>query len=148
MDTPSLGDRNDSTKANPTQRAGHPPDISCGPSAAFPAPVGEIFILTPTEITTLGNAVAAMNAYAKTRATAAGFGYLDPNIPLDSLKQRGEITPGPNFASPNLATAPYGKWISLDGVHPSSAAHQLLTNYLIDVINAKYGTSLVKLPNP
>ena len=71
---------------------------------------------------------------------------MNPNQALDSLKAAGQITAtGPNFAAP---TAPFGKWLSLDGAHPSSAAHVLLTNYLIDVINAKYGTTLTKLANP
>ena len=139
--------RNDSTRA-PTARSGHPPDISCGTSSIYPAPVGDVFILTPAEVTTLTNTVDSYNAYISGKATAIGWGYLNPNAILDSLKNRvtpSQITPGPNFAS---ATAPFGKWISLDGVHPSSAAHQLITNYLIEVINGKYATSLVKLPNP
>jgi hypothetical protein len=135
--------RNDSTKA-PTARTGHPPDISCGTSSIYPAPVGQIFILEPAEITAVTNAVTGYNTYISGKAQAIGFAYLNPNQALDSLKAAGQILP-PNFAS---ATAPFGKWISLDGVHPTSAAHQLLTNYLVDVINAKYSTTLTKLPNP
>ena len=135
--------RNDSTKA-PNARAGHPPDISCGTSSIYPSPVGQIFILEPAEITAVTNAVTAYNTYISGKAQAIGFAYLNPNQALDSLKAAGQITP-PNFAS---ATAPFGKWISLDGVHPTSAAHVLITNYLIDAINAKYQTSLSKLPNP
>ena len=44
--------------------------------------------------------------------------------------------------------APFGKWFSLDGVHPTTAAHTLITNYLINAINAKYSTSLTTLPTP
>lgn len=136
--------RNDSTKATPAQRVGHPPTIQCGSTGTA---VGEVFILTPTEITVLTTAVTNYNTYISGKATAAGFAYVNPNQALDSLKNLNpsQITPGPNFAS---ATAPFGKWISLDGVHPSSAAHQLIANYLIDAINQKYATTLVKLPNP
>jgi len=135
--------RNDSTKA-PTARAGHPPDISCGTSSIYPAPVGQIFILEPAEITAVTNAVNGYNTYISGKAAAIGFAYLNPNQALDSLKALGQITP-PNFAS---ATAPFGKWISLDGIHPSSAAHVLLADYLADVINTKYSTTLTKLPVP
>ena len=45
----------------------------------------------------------------------------------------------PNIGSDSL---PYGRYISLDGVHPSSLAHQLVANALIKTINAKYGTAL------
>jgi lysophospholipase L1-like esterase len=138
--------RNDSTKA-PTARTGHPPDISCGTSSIYPAPVGQVFILEPSEITAVSNAVTAMNSYIASKAQSVGFAYFDPNKVLDSLKTTTppQIVPGPNFAAP---TAPFGKWISLDGIHPSSAAHQLLANYLIEAINSKYSTSLAKLPNP
>jgi len=135
--------RNDSTKA-PTARAGHPPDISCGTSSIYPAPVGQIFILEPAEIAALTSAVNGYNTYISTKAGAIGFGYFNPNQVLDSLKALGEITP-PNFAS---ATAPFGKWVSLDGIHPTSAAHVLLANYLVGVINTKYATTLAKLPVP
>ena len=137
--------RNDSTKA-PSARAGHPPIISCGPSTlGFPAPVGDVFILTPSEQTTVFAAVTAYNAYIQQKAASIGFAYLDPNKGLDSLRAAGQIGPVPNLAAP---TAVFGKWVSLDGVHPATPTHALLTNYLIDVINAKYATSLVKVAVP
>jgi hypothetical protein len=125
----------------------HPASIACekSPQQTYPL-FGDIFVLDSQELATLATDVTNFNAYINTKAQAAGFGYLDPNRALDSLKALGQITPtGPNFTAP---TAPFGKWISLDGAHPSSAAHQLLTNYLIDVINGKYGTTLTKLANP
>ena len=137
--------RNDSTKADPTQRAGHPPVIQCGSTGTA---VGEAYILLPAEITALTTLVNGYNTYISGKAQAEGFAYVNPNQALDSLKALGEIAPGPNFASPNLATAPFGKWVSLDGVHPSSAAHALLANYVINAINAKYGTTLAKVAVP
>ena len=125
----------------------HPSTIECEktPNAGFPL-LGDIFVLDAGEIATLVTDVAEINAHITTQAQTLGFAYLDPNHALDSLKQAGQITAtGPNFLVP---TAPFGKWISLDGIHPSSDAHKLLTNYLIEVINAKYSTSLTKLPNP
>ena len=58
-------------------------------------------------------------------------------------RTNGEIPPFPNLAS---ATLTFGNLISLDGVHPAAAAHQLIANELIGVINAKYGTSLSRVP--
>lgn len=128
-------------------RAGqHPSTIYCEKTAQ--PPIGDIFVLDSQELATITDFVTTMNGYINTKAQSIGFAYLDPNRALDSLKA---LTPsqipatGPNFTAP---TNPFGKWISLDGVHPSSAAHQLITNYLIDAINAKYATSLTKLPNP
>lgn len=127
----------------------HPATIACekSPNAQFPL-LGDIFVLDSGEIGTLVSAVDAINTYIKGKAASIDFAYFDPNTPLDSLKNlpQPQITStGPNFLAP---TAPFGKWISLDGIHPTSAAHILLTNYLVDVINGKYGTSLAKLPNP
>jgi len=125
----------------------HPATIACekSPNTQFPL-LGDIFVLDSGELTTLGAYITAVNGYINSKATSIGFGFLDPNKALDSLKAAGQITAtGPNFTAP---TAPFGKWLSLDGAHPSSAAHVLITNYLIDVINAKYSTTLAKLPSP
>ena len=90
--------------------------------------------------------ITAINGYISSKAQSAGFAYLTVNPAFDSLRALGQITStGPNFAAP---TAPFGKWFSLDGVHPTEAAHTLIANHLIDAINGKYGTTLTKLPNP
>jgi hypothetical protein len=125
----------------------HPATIACekSPNPQFPL-LGDIFVLDQGEIAQLTAYVTAVNTYISGKAQSIGFGYLNPNQALDSLKALGQITAtGPNFTAP---TAPFGKWISLDGAHPSAASHILLTNYLVDVINTKYTTTLAKLPNP
>jgi len=122
----------------------HPATIYCEKTPS--PPVGDIFVLDSGELATLTAYITAVNTYISGKAQTIGFAYLNPNAALDSLKALGQITAtGPNFTAP---TAPFGKWISLDGVHPTSAAHQLITNYLIDAINAKYATTLPKLANP
>ena len=125
----------------------HPATIACekSPNAGFPL-LGDIFVLDSGELTSLNAYVAAINGYISSKAQSTGFAYVSVNTAFDSLRALGQITStGPNFAAP---TAPFGKWFSLDGVHPTAAAHTLITNYLIDAINAKYSTSLTKLPNP
>jgi len=120
----------------------HPAVVSCEPGA-LPAPVGDIFILDAAEQVTLGSAIEAYNTYIKSKADALGFGYWDPNPLFSAKRASGEIPPFPNLASP---TATFGALISLDGVHPSAAAHILIANELIGVINAKYGTTLKPVP--
>jgi lysophospholipase L1-like esterase len=120
----------------------HPPVISCAPGA-LPAPVGDIFILDATEQATLAAAINGYNTYIKSKADAIGFGFYDPNLLFVAKRASGEIPPFPNLAS---ATATFGPLISLDGVHPSGAAHILIANEIIAVINAKYGTSLKPVP--
>ncbi len=52
-------------------------------------------------------------------------------------------------AARTILSAPgFGPYMSFDGIHPSANSHILITNYLIDAINAKYGTSIPKLANP
>jgi lysophospholipase L1-like esterase len=120
-------------------RAGtHPAVISCAPGA-LPWPVGDVFVLDPQEQATLGATIMAYNDYIEAKAASIGFAYWDPNVVFASLRGSGQIPPFPNLASPDQMFGPY---ISLDGVHPSGAAHVLIANALVDVINQKYGTSL------
>ena len=131
---------------DPTTRVGHPAHIACGTNTVgYPATVGEVFILTTGEQTTLANAVAGYNAFIQSEATALDWAYMNPNVVLDSLRTAGEIPSFPNLAS---ATATFGAWFSLDGAHPSAQGHRGLTNHLIDAINAKYGTTLNRISVP
>ena len=116
----------------------HPAVLSCEPGAVT-APVGDVFILDAAEQATLTGVIAGYNTHIKSRADALGFGYWDPNPLFVAKRATGEIPPFPNFAS---ATATFGPLISLDGVHPSGAAHTLIANELIAVINTKYATTL------
>ncbi len=120
--------------------SGHPPVISCEKGQFPPSPlVGDIFVLDSQEQATLFATISAYNAYIKAKADSIGFAYVDPNPLLAALKASGAIPLAPNFASP---TAPFGQYISLDGIHPSAAAHVLIANAIIDAINGKYGTAL------
>lgn len=126
----------------------HSPRISCLPQTGTPAgPVtpfsgatlGDVFVLDPTEQTTLSAAITAYNSYIQTKATAINFAFYDVNALLTAQRAAGNVPAFPNFGS---TTATYGPLFSLDAVHPSSSAHQLFSNDLITAINAKYGTTL------
>jgi hypothetical protein len=123
---------------NPTNPATHPPIISCVKNTPQP-PLGDIFILDATERATFSGITAQYNAYIKAKADTMGFAYLDPNPLLAQLRTTGAIPAKPNFLSP---TQPFGTYFSLDGAHPSGAAHVLIANALADAINKKYGTTL------
>jgi lysophospholipase L1-like esterase len=124
-------------------RAGtHPPLISCTKNVPA-APVGDIFVLDPTEQQTLGGVITAYNTYIAQKAAAIGFAYVDPNPILAAQRATNAIPRFPKFSS---TTATFGTLISLDGVHPAAAAHKLIANALIDAINAKYGTTLAAVP--
>ena len=145
-------------RANPAAAGAHPPHVACGTNTVgYPATVGNIFILEAAEQTALASAVAAYNTYISAEATALGFAYVDPNVLLDSVRTAGDIPTFPNLASATATfartaapacTSPTCSWISLDGVHPSDRAHRSITNHIINAINAKYGTALVRIATP
>jgi len=125
----------------------HLATIACekSPNAGFPL-LGDIFVLDSGELATVSAYIAAVNGYISGKAQALGFAYANVNPAFDSLRALGQITStGPNFGAP---TAPFGKWFSLDGVHPTAAGQTLIANYLIDAINKKYSTTLLALPAP
>lgn len=100
-------------------------------------------VVTPTEYAALRNAVVGYNAKIQAVATAHNWAYWNPNTVLDSLRLAGQIPAFPNIATANVD---FGPWISLDGVHPSAAAHKLIANYMRGVINTKYSTTIPAIP--
>jgi lysophospholipase L1-like esterase len=124
----------------PLIRSGaHPPLISCEAGVVPGTLVGDLFVLDATEQATLSAAINGYNNFIQGEATAIGFAYYDPNVRLAALKASGGLPAFPNLASTNQT---FGTFISLDGIHPTAAAHILIANDLIGVINAKYGTTI------
>ena len=120
----------------------HPRIVSC--QANVPAaPVGDWFVLDTLEQAAFNKVVTSYNNYISSQATAAGFGYVDPNPLLTSLRTAGLVPAHPDFSS---ATAPFGTYFTLDGVHPSKLAHIAIAKALITAINTKYSTSVPNLP--
>jgi lysophospholipase L1-like esterase len=122
--------------------AQHPALISCTKNSPA-APVGDIFVLDPTEQAQLAAIITSYNNYIATKAAAIGFAYYDPNPLLAASRASNAIPRFPNFTNTG---ATFGSLISLDGIHPAGPAHRLIANELITVINAKYGTTLAPVP--
>ena len=106
--------------------------------------------VSPTEFASLVATVARYNSVISAEATARGYAYLDPNALFAALPA-GAIPTFPNIPSvtalfPAAATTPFGTIFSLDGIHPTGAAHKLIANALIPTINAKYGTAIRPIP--
>src|SRR5215467_8282665 len=117
----------------------HPPIISCSKTGI--GQLGDIFVLDAAEQAQVQGIIVGYNTYIKAKADSIGFGYYDPNTTLQNLATGDPIlrTHVPNIAS---ATAPFGQFVTLDGIHPSASAHIQIANDLIKVINTKYGLSL------
>ena len=103
-------------------------------------------VVTPTEYAAMRNAVAGYNAKIQAVATANNWAFWNPNGALDSLRLAGQIPPFPNLSGLATGVVSFGTYISLDGVHPSGAAHKLIANYMRGVINTKYATSIPAIP--
>jgi lysophospholipase L1-like esterase len=125
-------------------RAGqHPLTVACEPDAIPGTPVGDYFVLDAAEQSSLATIINDYNTHIQAKATELGFAYYDPNTLLTSLRATGDIPTVPNLAS---ATAPYGAYVTLDGVHPSKLAHRAIANALIAVINTKYSLTIPAVP--
>lgn len=95
------------------------------------------------EVATIETAVAGYNAYISQQAQQRGWAYFDPNGPFQALKAQGLIPPFPDIT--DLATGgpiSFGPYISLDGLHPSTLAHQTVADSLAAVVNRTYDTEI------
>lgn len=106
--------------------------------------VSGISILTADEIEAIGEAVVSFNSFIQATAQDRGWAYVNPNGLLEErsedIPQFPELFENPN--TPFSPDEPFGPFFSLDGVHPSSAAHELVAAEVAEAINATYGTSL------
>ena len=149
------------------------PEINCDP-AAYPVgdPRRGALLLDPTEQAAVAARTAAFNTALQQSAQANGWIYLDPNPTLTTLAaerdaqgryqrlrkcqglataqtaaqlQTAVLTSCPvtttGFAAPNF----FGSLASFDGFHPSSEAHVVVANLLIDAINAKHQLSIPRI---
>jgi lysophospholipase L1-like esterase len=100
-------------------------------------------VVTPAEYAGVRTAIAGYNAFIQAEATARGFAYFDINVPLGAAVLAGQIPPFPDLsAALGGGNVTFGPFFSLDGVHPSTAAHQVIADSLASAINQKYGTTL------
>lgn len=85
-----------------------------------------------------------MNAEIETQAELNGYALSS----LESLYAASKD--GVPFNVPAFigSSTPYGRKISLDGVHPSAEGHRILANAAITAINARYGNTIPLVPVP
>jgi hypothetical protein len=102
----------------------------------------DIHNVSPAEFTVLVAAVNRYNTVISAEATARNYAYIDPNALFGALPA-GSIPTFPNIppVAASVAT-PFGTIFSLDGIHPTGAAHKLVANALRVAINTKYGTAI------
>lgn len=95
------------------------------------------------EYAAMRNAVVGFNTAIATEATARGYAVVDMNAILVAARIAGAIPPFPNTTAVSTGgSITFGPFISLDGFHPTSAAHRVLADSLASAINHKFGSSL------
>ncbi|MFB6231556.1 MAG: SGNH/GDSL hydrolase family protein [Salinibacter sp.] len=109
-------------------------------------------VLTQDEVSTLGETVQQYNSFIQEQAQNHGLAYLNPNQVLGALytNDDGDQDPTndliPKFPN-QTSDQPFGRFFSLDGIHPSAVTHRLVAAQLVQVINEQYGTSLAPPEN-
>lgn len=100
-------------------------------------------VVDPTELAGLQSAVAGYNSYIAAQAAARGMAYVDVNAPLLALVGTGAIPPFPDLSAALAGgSVNFGPYFSLDGVHPSALAHELVADSLTSAVNQKFGTTI------
>jgi len=103
-------------------------------------PLEDKYVLIPSEIQTMQTAVAAYNATIKAAADAdANLLLFDVKAVFDELNANGGIDYGTGSVNADFAT---GGFFSLDGIHPTARGNAVLSNKIIDVINAGFNANV------
>jgi len=101
-------------------------------------------VITPSEFANMRTATLAYNTYIQAQATARGYGFLDSNALLASLRASGALLPFPDLSAvPGGGSVNFGTGVSLDGFHPSDPTHKVIADSMAAVVNRTYGTSVV-----
>jgi len=94
------------------------------------------YVLTASDMNAINARMAQMNAHIQALAAANGYAYFS----LDAVYALAK--PSFNLANVLFSDNPFGTYISLDGVHPSTAGQSLLAGAAIQAVNATYGLAI------
>lgn len=109
-----------------------PYDLSCADVPGTPD-----FILTPSDIAFLNALGDEMSDEIERHAAANGYAV----FPLGVLYNKSKDDVPFDLEQYLRSSTPYGKWISLDGVHPNAAGHKVFARAARVAIQQRYGTA-------
>jgi lysophospholipase L1-like esterase len=109
------------------------------PNTFMPYPIPDHFVLKLDEVTALQNATAAYNAIIEQLAEQSGLAVVDINTHSQTL-EAGIVWDGIKLSTKFIT----GGAFSTDGIHLNPRGNAVTTNYIIDAINAKYGSNIPK----
>ncbi len=104
-------------------------------------PLEDQYVLIPQEQTAIENARMAFNATISGLAIANGLAFYDVASVLEQASNEGIPINGGAITSTFVS----GGGFSLDGVHPTPRANALVTNGVLDAIQATYGSVLPRV---
>lgn len=104
-------------------------------------PMADQLVLTADEVIILNTARTQFNASIQAIAESKGLAYVDVNEIIQELANGGIMYDG------GLVTADFvtGGAFSLDGIHLTPRGAAILSNRMIDAINAKYNSTVPKV---
>jgi lysophospholipase L1-like esterase len=102
-------------------------------------PLADQWVLTPDEQASVAGATAAYNQTIETLAGVYDVAFIDAFEFFSDFSVNGLPLSDGSTVTATYAT---GGGFSLDGVHPSPRGYALVTNLIIEAINAKYGSNL------
>jgi hypothetical protein len=92
------------------------------------------FVLTPDEAGIVNGQLAQMNAHIRSEAERVGFAYSE----LESLYGLSDLKPAFNVVQFMTSAEPYGRYVSLDGMHPSAVGQRVIATAAAEALNSKY----------
>jgi hypothetical protein len=94
------------------------------------------YVLTPSEVNAINARMAQLNAHIQAKANENGYAYFS----LEAVY--GLAKPRFNMADVLFSNAPFGAYVSLDGVHPTALGQSVLAAAAVQAINARYGLAI------
>jgi len=94
------------------------------------------YVITAADMNAINALMAQMNAPIQAKATANAWAYFS----LDALY--GLPKPSFNMYNVLFSNAPFGRYISLDGVHPSADGQAILASAAAQAISTTYGIAI------
>ena len=93
-------------------------------------------VLTPADIAAINARMAQINTHIRTRAAEHGYAYFALSALYDLPK------PAFDMSGVLFSKAPFGPYISLDGVHPTAQGQAILATAAVQAINARYALGI------
>ena len=115
------------------------PQMSCAD-----VPGTQDYVLTPADIAALDAQLLEMTSYIRQVAEENGWAFME----LEVLFGRRDLKAPFSARTLLLSDEPYGPFISLDGVHPSGAGHQIIAREAARALNVTYHLGIPRRVTP